>query len=322
VPLTRSISALGIGVAASRPSAEDRATDTPRIGRAYRARSLAAKLALLPTLLVMLVCYYGSVTWTVYISMTRSFLLPVYKFAGTAQYDRLLATPRWQVAYSNMFVFGTLDIIGTLGLGILLAVLLDRAVRFEGIFRTILLYPLSISFIVTGLTWQWVLSPTIGVQHLVRDLGWTGFVFDWITQPDRAIYTLVFAGIWHQSGLIMAIMLAGLRGIDREIWRAARVDGIPTWRIYVSIVLPMLRPLMVTCVVLIAIAVVKSYDLVVAMTNGGPGFASDLPGKFVVDFEFERANIGQASAAATVMLGSVLAIVSPYLYFELARKNR
>ena len=313
---------LGIGVAASRPSAEDRATDIPRIGRAYRARSLAAKLALLPTLLVMLVCYYGSVTWTVYISMTRSFLLPVYKFAGTAQYDRLLATPRWQVAYSNMFVFGALDIIGTLGLGILLAVLLDRAVRFEGIFRTILLYPLSISFIVTGLTWQWVLSPTIGVQHLVRDLGWTGFVFDWITQPDRAIYTLVFAGIWHQSGLIMAIMLAGLRGIDREIWRAARVDGIPTWRIYVSIVLPMLRPLMVTCVVLIAIAVVKSYDLVVAMTNGGPGFASDLPGKFVVDFEFERANIGQASAAATVMLGSVLAIVSPYLYFELARKNR
>src|ERR1700722_19031649 len=313
---------LGIGVAGSRPSAEDRATDTPRIGRAYRARSLAAKLALLPTLLVMLVCYYGRVTWTVYISMTRSFLLPVYKFAGTAQYDRLLATPRWQVAYSNMFVFGALDIIGTLGLGILLAVLLDRAVRFEGIFRTILLYPLSISFIVTGLTWQWVLSPTIGVQHLVRDLGWTGFVFNWITQPDRAIYTLVFAGIWHQSGLIMAIMLAGLRGIDREIWRAARIDGIPTWRIYVSIVLPMLRPLMVTCVVLIAIAVVKSYDLVVAMTNGGPGFASDLPGKFVVDFEFERANIGQASAAATVMLGSVLAIISPYLYFELARKNR
>ena len=292
------------------------------VGRAYRTRSLAAKLAVVPTILVMLCCYYGSVTWTVYISMTRSFLLPVYSFAGTAQYDRLFATPRWQVAYGNMFVFGALDIVGTLALGILLAILLDRSVRFEGIFRTILLYPLSISFIVTGLTWQWVLSPTIGFQQLVRDLGWTGFMFDWITQPDRAIYTLVFAGIWHQSGLIMAIMLAGLRGIDREIWRAARVEGIPVWRIYVSIVLPMLRPLIVTCVVLIAIAVVKSYDLVVAMTNGGPGFASDLPGKFVVDFEFERANIGQASAAATVMLGSVLAIVAPYLYFELTRKNR
>jgi glucose/mannose transport system permease protein len=315
---------LPIGMDASAPldAGVDTAVATPKLGRAYRARSLAAKIALIPAILVMLECYYTSVIWTVYISMTRSFLLPVYKFAGAAQYERLFATPRWQVAYSNMFVFGALDIIGTLGLGVLLAILLDRAVRFEGVFRTVMLYPLSISFIVTGLTWQWVLSPTIGVQQFVRDLGWSGFVFDWITQPDRAIYTLVFAGIWHQSGLIMAIMLAGLRGVDREIWRAARVEGIPTWRTYVSIVLPMLRPLIVTCVVLIAIAVVKSYDLVVAMTNGGPGFSSDLPGKFVVDFEFERANIGQASAAATVMLGSVLAIISPYLYFELARKNR
>jgi glucose/mannose transport system permease protein len=313
---------LGAATAEARVSAAAAPLATPRVGRAYRARSLAAKLALVPTLLVMLGCYYASVTWTVYISMTRSFLMPVYRFAGIAQYDRLFATPRWQVAYGNMFLFGALDVIGTLGLGILLAILLDRSVRFEGVFRTILLYPLSLSFIVTGLTWQWVLSPTIGFQHLVRDLGWSDFVFDWITRPDRAIYTLVFAGIWHQSGLIMAIILAGLRGIDREIWRAARIEGIPVWRTYVSIVLPMLRPLIVTCVVLIAIAVVKSYDLVVAMTNGGPGFSSDLPGKFVVDFEFERANIGQASAAATVMLGSVLAIVAPYLYYELARKNR
>lgn len=290
--------------------------------RGYRLRSLTAKLVLAPTVLVMLTCFYGSAVWTLYISMTRSFLLPTYQFAGGMQYVRLFATTRWQVAYGNMFLFGALDIAGTLFLGTLLAVLLDRGVRFEGVFRTIMLYPLSISFIVTGLTWQWVLSPTIGFQHFVRELGWGDFVFDWITRPDRSIYTLVFAGIWHQSGLIMAIMLAGLRGIDREIWRAIRVEGIPAWRAYISIILPMLRPLLVTCIVLIAIAVVKSYDLVVAMTNGGPGFSSDLPGKFVVDFEFERANIGQASAAATVMLGSVLAIVAPYLYFELARKNR
>ena len=287
-----------------------------------RIRNLAAKTVLTPTVLVMLVCFYGCAIWTAYLSVTRSAMLPNYQFAGFGQYIRLFATARWNVAWTNMFLFGVLDIVGTLGLGVLLAVLIDRQVRFEGAFRTIFLYPLSISFIVTGLTWQWVLSPTIGFEHFVRGLGWTNFVFDWITRPDRAIYTLVFAGIWHQSGLIMAIMLAGLRGVDREIWRAIRVEGIPAWRAYINIVLPMLRPLMVTCIVLIAIAVVKSYDLVVAMTNGGPGFASDLPGKFVVDFEFERANIGQASAAATVMLGSVLAIVAPYLYFELARTNR
>ena len=304
------------------PATASVARGATKPSRGYRARSLTAKLVLAPTVLVMLICFYGSAVWTVYISMTRSFLLPIYTFAGAAQYDRLFATPRWQVAYGNMFLFGLLDIVGTLFLGTLLAVLLDRGVRFEGVFRTIMLYPLSISFIVTGLTWQWVLSPTIGFQNFVRGLGWGDFAFDWITRPDRAIYTLVFAGIWHQSGLIMAIMLAGLRGVDREIWRAVRVEGIPPWRAYISIILPMLRPLVVTCIVLIAIAVVKSYDLVVAMTNGGPGFSSDLPGKFVVDFEFERANIGQASAAATVMLGSVLAIVAPYLYFELSRKNR
>ncbi len=313
---------VAVGTASPPSQSAESVAVAPMVGRAYRTRSRAAKIALVPTIAIMLGFYYASISWTVYISMTRSFLLPIYKFAGAAQYERLFATPRWHVAYSNMFLFGVLDIIGTLGLGVLLAVLLDRAVRFEGLFRTIMLYPLSISFIVTGLTWQWVLSPTIGVQHFVRDLGWDGFVFDWITQPDRAIYTLVFAGVWHQSGLIMAIMLAGLRGVDREIWRAARIEGIPTWRTYISIVLPMLRPLIVTCLVLIAIAVVRSYDLVVAMTNGGPGFSSDLPGKFVVDFEFERANIGQASAAATVMLGSMLAVISPYLYFELARKNR
>ena len=287
-----------------------------------RIRNLAAKTVLTPTVLVMLVCFYGCALWTAYLSVTRSALLPNYQFAGVFQYVRLFATPRWNVAWTNMFLFGVLDIFVTLGLGVLLAVLIDRQVRFEGAFRTIFLYPLSISFIVTGLTWQWVLSPTIGVQNFVRGLGWSDFVFDWIARPDRAIYTLVFAGVWHQSGLIMAIMLAGLRGIDRDIWRATRIEAIPPWRVYLSIVLPMLRPLLVTCIVLIAIAVVKSYDLVVAMTGGGPGYASDLPGKFVVDFAFERANIGQASAAAAVMLGSVLTVLAPYLYLELLRRER
>jgi glucose/mannose transport system permease protein len=117
-------------------------------------------------------------------------------------------------------------------------------------------------------------------------------------------------------------MLAGLRGVDHEIWRAARVEGIPRWRTYVSIVLPMLRPLIVTCFVLLAIAVVKSYDLVVAMTNGGPGNATDMPAKFVVDLTFERANVGLASAGAVIMLTAVLAALAPYLYIELGRRNR
>jgi len=284
-------------------------------------RSLAARLVLSPTALVTLVCFYGCAVWTAYISLTRSSFFPNYTFSGIAQYTRLFATERWTVAYTNMFIFGVLLVAGALALGIALAVMIDRNVRGEGIFRTIMLYPLAMSFIVTGLAWQWVLSPSIGVQHFVRDLGFPDFTFDWVARPDRAIYTLVFAGVWHQAGLIMAIMLAGLRGVDRDIWKATRIEGIPVWRVYLGIVLPMLRPLVVTCVVLLSVAVVKSYDLVVAMTGGGPGFSSDLPGKFVVEFSFERANIGQASAAAVVMLGSIFAALAPYFYIEMRRKS-
>lgn len=283
-------------------------------------RSMAARLVLSPTALITLVCFYGCAVWTGYISLTRSSFFPNYTFNGLAQYTRLFATERWTVAYTNMFIFGVLLVAGALALGISLAVMIDRNVRGEGIFRTIMLYPLAMSFIVTGLAWQWVLSPSIGVQHFVRDLGFPDFNFDWVARPDRAIYTLVFAGVWHQAGLIMAIMLAGLRGVDRDIWKATRIEGIPVWRVYLGIVLPMLRPLVVTCVVLLSVAVVKSYDLVVAMTGGGPGFASDLPGKFVVEFSFERANIGQASAAAVVMLGSIFAALAPYFYIEMRRK--
>ncbi len=283
-------------------------------------RSLAARLVLSPTALITLVCFYGCAVWTAYISLTRSSFFPNYEFSGIAQYTRLFSTERWNVAYANMFIFGVLLVAGALALGIILALMIDRNVRGEGFFRTIMLYPLAMSFIVTGLAWQWVLSPSIGVQHFVRDLGFPDFTFDWVARQDRAIYTLVFAGVWHQAGLIMAIMLAGLRGVDRDIWKATRIEGIPVWRVYLGIVLPMLRPLVVTCVVLLSVAVVKSYDLVVAMTGGGPGFASDLPGKFVVEFSFERANIGQASAAAVVMLGSIFAALAPYFYIEMRRK--
>jgi len=281
----------------------------------------APRMALLPTVLVFAVCYYGSVAWTIYISMTRSSLMPVYHYVGLLQYRRLFQSLPWQTAFGNMFIFGGLDVVGTLGFGVLLAVAIDRNLRCESIVRTILLYPFALSLIVTGLAWQWILDPTIGLQHFVRGLGSPHFVFDWITRPDRSIYTLVFAGIWHQAGFIMIIVLAGLRAIDPEIWRAARVDGIPTWRAYVSVVLPMLRPILVTCLVLIVVAVVRSYDLVIAMTGGGPGISSDLPAKFVVDYEFQRANIGEASAAAVIMLISVIAIMGPYLWFEMGRKN-
>lgn len=288
----------------------------------FRFRNLPAKATVAPTVVVMAVCFYGCILWTIYISMTASGMLPSYEFIGFDQYSRLFDTRRWAIAFTNMFVFGGLFIGISLVLGFGLAVMIDQRVRLEGAFRTIFLYPLAMSFVVTGLIWQWLLNPTLGIQDLVRDLGFENFTFDWIVDREMAIYTLVIAAVWQASGLIMALMLAGLRGIDAEIWRATRIEGIHPARVYWHVILPMLRPTVMTCVVILAIAVVKSYDLVVAMTNGGPGNASDLPAKFVVDFTFQRANLGLASAAAVIMLVTVAAALAPYLYLGFGRKGR
>ena len=269
----------------------------------------AARLVLVPTIAFCLIGYYGAMAWTVAMSFTSSGMLPRYDWAGLDQYARLWSEPRWHVAFSNMFLFGGLYVGGCLGAGTLLAIALDQGVRGRSALQTVFLYPIALSFIVTGLAWQWFLNPTTGLQDVVRGLGWETFTFDWLSDPDRAVYTLVIAGVWHSAGLVMAIVYAGLGSVDAEIWRAGRVDGVSRARMYGRVVLPMLAPVLGVCVVLLAMNVVKSYDLVVAMTGGGPGFSTDLPAKFVVDNLFTRANIGLASAAATVMLLTILAIL-------------
>ncbi len=291
-----------------------------------RRRSLAARLparlALVPAALVVIVVYLGCMLWTVRLSLSSSKLLPTLDFVGLEQYARLFSNARFLISAQNVVLFGVLFLAGCLVLGFLLAVFIDQQVRGEGAFRTIFLYPHAMSFIVTGLIWQWFLNPGMGLQKLVRDAGFEGFTFDWLVNREMVVYTLVLAGIWQSAGLVMAILLAGLRGVDEDIWKATRVDGIPTWRVYLSIVLPLLRPMLITATVLLAIAVVKVYDLVVAMTGGGPGIASEMPAKFVMDHLFQRGNVGLATACATVMLITVIAVLAPWLYAQYGPANR
>ena len=293
---------------------------------AARRRRLRARLpawaALLPMTLAVVVVYLGCMLWTVRLSFTSSRLLPVMDYVGWRQYARLVHDNRFIVSVENIVIFGVLFIGLCLVIGFLLAVFIDQQVRLEGAFRTIFLYPHAMSFIVTGLAWQWLLNPGLGLQKLVRDAGWTGFTFDWLVNRDMAIYTLVLAGVWQASGLVMAILLAGLRGVDAELWKAARVDGIPTWRVYGSIVLPLLGPMLVTATVLLAASVVKLYDLVVAMTRGGPGIGTEVPAKFVMDLLFERNNIGLGTACATMMLVTVITVLAPWLYARYGRPER
>lgn len=277
---------------------------------------LAAQTALIPAMLIALVVYCGSTGWTIWVSMTSSRMLPSNNFVGLRQYEILFANERWLISVQNLALFGVLFIVLALALGFFLAVLIDQRIRAEDLLRSVFLYPFSMSFIVTGLAWRWLFDPTLGIAKIAHDIGFESVRFDWLVRKDRVIYTLVAAGIWHASGLVMAIMLSGLRGIDQEIWKATRIDGIPAWRTYIFVVIPMLKGSFATATILMATTVVRLYDLTVAMTNGGPGIASEVPAKFVMDNLFERQNIGLATAAATSMLITVVAIVTPLLYAQ------
>ena len=286
-------------------------------------RNLNAKIAALPMIATALVVFLGGTVWTVVYSFTNSRLLPRANFVGFEQYERLWRTSRWLVSIENILIYGTLSLIFTLVIGFVLAALLDQKIRFEDTFRTILLYPFALSFIVTGLIWQWILNPQFGIQAIVRDLGWENFTFDPLYNPNLVIYGLLIAGLWQGTGFVMCLMLAGLRGIDEDIWKAARVDGIPMWKTYLLIVIPMMRPVFITTLVIIASGIVRLYDLVVAQTSGGPGNASEVPAKYVYDYMFQAQNLGQGFAASTMMLLSVLVVLIPWAYLEFGgrRKN-
>lgn len=285
-------------------------------------RNLNAKIASVPMILTAVVVFVGGTAWTVIYSFTNSRLLPRLNFVGLDQYYRLWAAPRWLISIENLLIYGVLSLIFSLTIGFLLAAMLDRKIRFEDTFRTIFLYPFALSFIVTGLVWQWLLNPEFGIQGVVRDLGWESFNFDPLYNSSIVIYGVLIAALWQGTGLVMCLMLAGLRGIDEDIWKAARVDGIPIWRTYVSIIIPMMRPVFITTLVIIASGIVKVYDLVVAQTSGGPGIASEVPAKYVYDYMFFAQNLGQGFAASTMMLLTVVIVIVPWAYLEFGRRGR
>jgi glucose/mannose transport system permease protein len=274
----------------------------------------AAWLALLPMVLTVVFAYLGTMVWTARVSLSNSRTFPSGDFAGLSQYTRLFNNDRWLLSLQNIVIYGACFIVACMVIGLLLAIFIDQRVVAEGPLRTIFLYPYAMSFVATGLVWQWILNPELGAQAVLHKLGFAHARFDWIVDQDWVIYTIVIATVWQASGLVMALLLAGLRGIDEELWKAARIDGIPRWRVYASIVVPMLGPSMSTAFVLLFVMVVKLYDAVVAMTQGGPGTASEVPAKFIMDYLFGRANIGLASAASIVLLATVLAILAPFFY--------
>jgi len=279
------------------------------------------KMVLAPSFVAVLIFVYGFIFWTAWVSFTRSKLMPRYEIKGFIQYERLFASPRWDTAMDNLFIFGTLFIGISMILGLFLAILLDQKIRAEGALRTIYLYPMALSMIVTGTAWKWIMNPGLGIEATVRSWGFESFTFNWITDPKMAIYAVVVAAVWQASGFVMALFLAGLRSVDEEIIKAAQVDGIPTWRIYSAIIIPSMAPIFLSAFIVLAHLAIKSFDLVIALTGGGPDYATDLPATYMYAMAFSRGDIGQAASSAMVMMGVVFAIVVPYLYSELRAKH-
>ena len=279
------------------------------------------KIVISPSFAVILWFVYGFVLWTFYISLTKSKMLPRYEFWGIDQHFRLWSNPRWFIAVENLLIFTVLFVGICILIGILLSILLDQKIRAEGFLRTIYLYPMALSFIVTGTAWKWMLNPSMGIEKLFTDWGFTDFTFDWLVNREMSIYTIVIAAVWQSSGFVMALFLAGLRSIDDEIVKAAKIDGASLYSIYITIILPMMRPVFMSSIVILLHISIKSYDLVIALTAGGPGISSDMPAVFMTQMAFHRSEIGLASASAVMMFLTVLAVVVPYLYSELRRQD-
>ena len=286
-----------------------------------KIRDLLPRIVLAPTFAISLTFIYGFTIWTGYLSLSKSRMLPNYDWVGISNYFRLFGSDRFQVALTNLVIFGTLYVGFTILIGVVLAIFLDQKIRAEGALRTVFLYPMAVSFMVTGTAWRWILNPGLGIERAVRDWGFESFTFDWIVRPEMAIFTVVIAGVWQTSGFVMALFLAGLRSVDDNIINAAEVDGAKPVTIYWRVVLPLLRPVFFSACVVVGHMAVKSFELVLALTNGGPGYATDLPATFFYAVSYSRDQLAIGSASAMVLLFVVAAIAVPFMYSELVRKG-
>ncbi len=284
---------------------------------------LSPQLALTPAVGITAVAFIGAIAWTVYMSLTRSRRFAEFEIDWSdwaRQYERLFKDDGWQISLQNLIILGvgsTLAIV----FGFILAALIEREKRGEGFFRTVFLYPLAVSLIVTGVAWRWMFNPSFGLQNFFHSIGLTFISFDWLSHADTAMYGIILAYIWQGSGFYMALMLSGLKSINTEIWSAARLDGVSVWRLYIEIIIPMMKFTFLTCAILLSLGVVKAYDVVVAMTNGGPGQATWVPAYFTINAYWAKSNLGYASAAAVIMLLITAAIFLPLVLLTAWRER-
>ncbi len=279
-------------------------------------------LVIAPSLIASFVYVFVFTGWTLYISMSNSSLLPTYQFVGLKPYFDLWSNVRWKIAYSNLFFFSAFYVVLSLAVGLALAIAIDQRVRAESVWRTIFLYPLAVSFVVTGAVWSWIYSPNAGIEFMVRSFGWSDFTFRLTTNRDTAIYAIIATGVWQSSGFAMALFLAGLRSVDTDIVKAAQIDGASRVRIYVKVILPTIAPIFIAVSVVLLQFAIKTFDLVVALTNGGPGISTTFPANYVYDLMFQRGQIAIGAAGSMMMLTALAVVLVPYALWIVWRRRQ
>ncbi len=284
---------------------------------------IIAFLFILPSIVAIAIFVYGFIGFTGFASFTKwNSLVPDFSWVGLYNFQKLFDTTRFQIDLRNTVTFTVLFLIFCLSLGLILAVLLDQHIRGEAIFRNIFLFPLAVSYIVTGVIWRWLLNPgsaelgATGINLLFDKIG-LGFLKNgWYTDPGIGIKAVVLAATWQMSGYVMAMYLAGLRGIPEDLREAARVDGANEFQIYRHVVLPLLQPITLGAVIILGHISLKIFDLVVSMTGSGPGFSSDVPAFYMFDTTFRGNNFAQGAGIATILLLMVAVLIVPYLIYS------
>jgi len=281
---------------------------------------VASILLLSPAVMAIAIFVYGFIGWTAYASLTKwDKLLPDFTLVGLSNYQKLFANQRFQIDLRNTVVFTALFLISCLILGFLLALLLDQRIRGEGFFRGIYLFPMSISFIVTGVVWRWLLNPgsaelgSTGINLLFDTVGLGFLKTGWYTDPKIGIMAVAIAATWQMSGYTMAMFLAGLRAIPDELREAARVDGASEFQIVRHVLFPLLQPVTLSAVIVLGHMSLKIYDLIVSMTGPGIGFATDVPAYFMWDTTFRGNHFARGAGIAIVLLIMVAVLIVPYL---------
>ena len=290
---------------------------------ALRWSKVTPQIALAPAVVLTAVAFLGSITWTIYLSLTKSKRLPDYTIDWSnwaKQYRRVFNDDGWAIAVSNLIFLAIGSALAIL-FGFILAAMIDREKRGQDIFRTLFLYPLAVSLIVTGVAWRWILNPSMGLEAFLQSHGITWIHFNWLAEGRTAMYAIILASVWQSAGFYMALMLSGLKSINTEIWSAARLDGISVWRLYIEVIIPMMKLTFLTCAILLSLGVIKAYDIVLAMTNGGPGQSTWVPGYYTIDALAKKQNLGLASAAAVMMLLFTLAVFLPLVLLTYRRRQ-